>query len=280
MTFTWTGHGEEPPPSAAPGLGGWLRVIRRGGALAMVLVAGVVLMLLVRGVERPLFGLGRPWTPYITQWVCRAAFVILGIRHDTRGQPMQAHGAVVANHSSWLDIFALNARKRIYFVSKSEVAGWPGIGTLARITGTVFINRTPKEAKSQRDMFEARLQAGHKLLFFPEGTSTDGMRVLPFKSTLFQAFFSQNIIHDLHIQPVTVIYRAPRAEDPRFYGWWGDMEFGTHLLKTLAAKRQGGVTVVYHPPVRVEAFADRKALAAHVEEVVRSAMPEDRRAPG
>lgn len=280
MTFTWKEGGGGPPPQVRPGVGGWLRVFGRGGALAVLLVSGVVVMLLVRGVERPVFGVGRPWTPHITQWVCRGAFVIMGLRHETRGQPMREHGAVVANHASWLDIFALNARKRIYFVSKSEVAGWPGIGTLARITGTVFINRNPKEAKSQRDMFETRLLAGHKLLFFPEGTSTDGMRVLPFKSTLFQAFFSQNIVHDLHIQPVTVIYRAPQGEDPRFYGWWGDMELGAHLLKTLAAKPQGGVTVVYHPPVRVDAFADRKALAAHVEQVVRDAMPEDRRAFG
>lgn len=280
MKFTWNDDPDGTSSAAPLGPGGWLRVIARGGVLAGVLVSGVVLMLMMRGVERPLFGLGRPWTPHITQWVCRVAFVILGMRHETRGQPMQAHGAVVANHSSWLDIFALNARKRIYFVSKSEVAGWPGIGTLARITGTVFINRTPKEAKAQRDMFEARLKAGHKLLFFPEGTSTDGMRVLPFKSTLFQAFFSQNIVHDLHIQPVTVIYHAPPGQDARFYGWWGDMEFGTHLLKTLAARRQGTVTVLYHPPVRVDAFPDRKALAAHVEEVVRAAMPEDRRAAG
>ncbi len=280
MTFTWNDDGGDPPNGAAPGLGGWLRVIGRGGALAVVLVSGVVLMVLVRGLERPVFGLGRPWTPHITQWVCRVALMILGLRHDTRGDPMTRHGAVVANHSSWLDIFALNARKRIYFVSKSEVAGWPGIGTLARITGTVFINRTPSEAKSQRDMFEARLQAGHKLLFFPEGTSTDGMRILPFKSTLFQAFFSKDIVADLYIQPVTLIYHAPPGEDPRFYGWWGDMDFGTHLLKTLAAKRQGRVMVVYHPPVKVDAFADRKALAAHVETVVRGAMPEDRRAPG
>jgi lyso-ornithine lipid O-acyltransferase len=97
---------------------------------------------------------------------------------------MQHKGALVANHASWLDIFTLNACDRIYFVSKSEVAGWPGIGWLARATGTVFINRQGREAQMQKLLFEARLRAGHRLLFFPEGTSTDGQRVLDFKSTL------------------------------------------------------------------------------------------------
>ncbi len=124
---------------------------------------------------------------------------------------MHEKGAVVANHSSWLDIFTLNASQRIYFVAKSEVSGWPGIGWLARATGTVFITRKGTEAKRQQDLFEARLRAGHQLLFFPEGTSTDALRVLPFKPTLFQAFFTHGLDRVLFIQPVTVVYHAPPA---------------------------------------------------------------------
>jgi 1-acyl-sn-glycerol-3-phosphate acyltransferase len=119
--------------------------------------------------------------------------------------------------------------------------------------------------------------AGHKLLFFPEGSSTDGMRVLAFKSTLFQAFFSQKLEHAIHVQPVSVIYEAPKGQDPRFYGWWGDMDFGTHLVRVLAVRHQGRVRVVYHAPARVDAFADRKALAAWAEAQVRAGMPEARR---
>ncbi len=278
MTLTW--NSGSPPPRAPLGPGGWARAALRGMVICAILMAGVLTTVAVRAVERPVHGVHRPWSPFVTQWVCRAVFFVLGMRHESEGQPMRQAGAVVANHASWLDIFALNARKRIYFVSKSEVAGWPVIGTLAKITGTVFINRDPKEAKAQQEMFEARLLAGHKLLFFPEGTSTDGMRVLPFKTTLFQAFFAQNLLHEMHVQPVTVIYSAPPGEDARFYGWWGDMEFGPHLLKILAARRQGGVKIVYHQPVRVDAFTNRKALAAHVEQVVREGMPPDRRAAG
>ena len=77
----------------------------------------------------------------------------------------------------------------------------------------------------------------------------------------------------MRIQPVTVVYHAPDGEEARFYGWWGDMEFGTHLLKTLAAPRQGSVEVIYHPPVRVADFPDRKSLARALEDAVRSAHP-------
>ena len=256
-----------------PGFAGWGRVVLRGGVLWLVTYGCLVLLLLVRLLERPLFGLQRPITPHITQFVCRAAFVILGMRFTTRGTPMRGRGAVVANHASWLDIFTLNAPQRVYFVSKSEVAGWPGIGWLARATGTVFIQRKGSEALAQKNLFEARLRAGHHLLFFPEGTSTDGLRVLPFKSTLFAAFFADGLDRILQIQPVTVIYTAPPDEDPRFYGWWGDMSFGPHLLKILAARRQGGVEVVFHPPVAVADFPDRKALAAQCEATVRNAFP-------
>jgi len=248
-------------------------VALRGVTLAALVTLGVVSMALIRLIERPVFDVHRPCTPWITQLVCRGAFAILGMRHETQGERMAQPGAVVANHASWLDIFALNARKRIYFVSKSEVAGWPGIGLLAKITGTVFIARDPKQAKVQQAVFEERLLAGHKLLFFPEGTSTDGLRVLPFKSTLFQAFFTPGLQHALYIQPVTVIYTAPQGEDARFYGWWGNMDFGSHLVRTLAVRRHGAVKVIYHQPVKVDSFANRKALTAHVEEVVRSGMP-------
>lgn len=259
-----------PILTAKPGPLGWALVVLRGLTLGLITYGGLVLLLLLRLIERPFFGQARPITPFITQAVCKAAFQILRLPLTVTGTPMQQKGAVVANHSSWLDIFALNAVQRIYFVSKSEVAGWPGIGWLARATGTVFIARKGTEAKLHQELFEARLRAGHKLLFFPEGTSTDAIRVLPFKSTLFQAFYTHGLDHIMHIQPVTVIYHAPQGEDPRYYGWWGDMAFGPHLLMTLAARRQGRVEVIFHPEVPVDAFAGRKELAAHCERVIRA----------
>ncbi len=267
---TW--DSDTHPPHPAMGAGAWLRVVGRGLPLAVLVFGCLAVLLLVRLIERPLYGARRPVTPYITQFVCRSAFVLLGMGYRVEGEVMVGPGAVVANHSSWLDIFALNARKRIYFVSKAEVAKWPGIGWLARATGTVFIQRDRRTASAQVAVFQDRLALGHKLLFFPEGTSTDGQRVLPFKPTLFAAFFAPGLRKTLSIQPVSVVYREPTGADARFYGWWGDMEFGPHLLSTLAARRQGSVTVIYHAPVRVADFGDRKALASALETTVRDGL--------
>ncbi len=250
---------------------GWLRIVLRGTALFVLVFGGLILLLLTRLIERPIYGLHRPITPYITQFVCRNAFRILGMRIAITGTPMLERGAVVANHSSWLDIFSLNAAKRIYFVSKSEVASWPGIGWLARATGTVFIERNPARARMQTELFQDRMLAGHKLLFFPEGTSTDGLQVIPFKTTLFQSFFAPELRDEIKIQPVSVIYHAPDGMDPRFYGWWGSMEFGTHLLATLAPARSGSVEVIYSVPLKVADYENRKTLAAACEAAVRSA---------
>jgi len=248
-----------------------LRVVVRGLILGILTFGCLLILLLVRLVEGPLFGTARPVTPYITQFVCRSAFVILRLPLVVRGQPMTAKGAVVANHSSWLDVFALNAAQRVYFVAKSEVAGWPGIGWLARATGTLFINRKSAEARHHQDVFEERLKAGHRLLFFPEGTSTDAIRVLPFKPTLFQAFYTDGLRQVMNIQPVTVVFHAPKGEDSRYYGWWGEMDFASHLVKILATARQGRVEVIFHPEVPVAAFENRKALAAYCERVIRNA---------
>lgn len=267
MSGSWVEDDFAHPPI---GFGGWTRVILRGGVLGGVTFGGLAILMLLRLIERPLFGNRRPVTPHITQFVCRCAFWIMGIGLRIQGRPMQQRGAVVANHASWLDIFALNAAQRVYFVSKSEVERWPGIGWLARATGTVFIARKSAEAKLQQGVFEARLREGHRLLFFPEGTSTDTLRVLPFKPTLFAAFYTHGMEHVMHIQPVTVIYHAPNGADARFYGWWGDMDFASHLKRVLAAPHHGSVDVILHDALAVDDFANRKALAAACEAVIRA----------
>ncbi|SOB93105.1 lysophospholipid acyltransferase family protein [Rhodobacter maris] len=264
--------GDEPPAPAPLTPAGGLRLVVRGVSMVVVLLAGLALLLGLRLIERPLHGAARPWTPAITTAVCRICIALMGLRYRVQGQPMHHIGAVVANHSSWLDIFALNACQRVYFVSKAEVARWPFIGWLAQATGTVFIRRDPREAKAQQALFEARLRAGHHLLFFPEGTSTDGRRLLPFKTTLFQAFYTHGLDKVMQIQPVSVVYHAPAGEDPRYYGWWRDMGFGPHLMKVLAAPRQGAIEVVFHAPLDVSAFPSRKELAAACERRVRAGL--------
>jgi len=268
---TWDSpDGAAPPVRIGPA--GWLRVAGRGLLLGATVFGGLAVLLLARLVERPLCGLRRPVTPWITVAVCRASLRLLGLRAGWHGQPMSGRGALVANHVSWLDIFALNAATPVYFVAKSEVGGWPGIGWLARATGTLFIRRDPREAQAQTLLFEARLRAGHRLCFFPEGTSTDGLRVLPFKPTLFAAFFAHGLGEILSVQPVSLNYRAPPGQDARFYGWWGDMSFGAHLLAVLSAPRQGEVEVVFHPPLPVADHPGRKELARAAETAVRGGL--------
>lgn len=260
----WLAARVDLPP---PGLGGWMRVLWRGGLLAVVCYGGLALLLVLRLIERPLCGAVRPVTPWITVGVCRVAVRLLGLALHVRGQPMLARGAMVANHAGWLDIFTLNAVQPVYFVSKAEVAGWAGIGVLARATGTVFITRKAALAAAQAQMLAKRLVVGHRLLFFPEGTSSDGQRVLPFKPALFGAFFADGLRADMSVQPVSVVYRAPAGQDARFYGWWGDMAFAPHLLQVLAHPG-GSVEVTLHDAVRVVDFADRKALAGYCEGVI------------
>jgi len=270
MSGTWFPKEESPPVPVGPM--GWLRVVGRGIPMILVILFGLLILMMIRLIERPICGLNRPVSPYVTQLVCKTALAIMGMRLIVRGDRMTCKGAVVANHASWLDIFTLNAAKRIYFVAKVEVASWPLIGWLARATGTVFIARRSLDAKIHLDILDARLNAGHKLMVFPEGTSTDGLRVISFKSTLFEAFFTQSLREVLHIQPATVKYSAPAGQEDRFYGWWGDMDLAPHLLKILAVRRQGSVEIIYHAPVAVADFDGRKSLARYCEDTVRSGM--------
>ncbi|EBA09001.1 lysophospholipid acyltransferase family protein [Sagittula stellata] len=268
MSYTWAG--DEPPSHPPFTLCERLRVAWRGTLIALVLVIGLLLMMLLRLVERPMHGMDRPWTPHITRAVCRIVLRIMGLKVRASGSPPATRGALVANHSSWLDIFVLNSRQTVYFVSKAEVAGWPGIGLLARATGTVFITRDRRDAAAQTALFRERLIHGHRLLFFPEGTSTDGRRVLTFRTPLFAAFFDDALVHETSVQAVSLAYRAPDGADPRFYGWWGDMDFAPSLARVLAQRQQGTVEVVCHPALRVDGFANRKSLAHALEAQVRA----------
>ncbi|SEN26161.1 lyso-ornithine lipid acyltransferase [Loktanella fryxellensis] len=243
-------------------------MLRRAVPMVAVIFGGLIAALLLRPLERLRHGDGRPWTAGLTVGVCRVALRLLGLKQDRRGTPLQSGGAWVANHVSWLDILVLNAGGRVVFVSKAEVARWPGIGWLARATGTVFVTRDRRAAAADVARLRSRLAQGQVLMFFPEGTSTDGLRVLPFKPTLLAPLIAAG----LPVQAVTLTYRAPAGADPRIYGWWGDMDLGPHLLATLAHRRQGTVTVTYHAPRPTTPGDDRKDLAHHLMQDVKSAL--------
>jgi 1-acyl-sn-glycerol-3-phosphate acyltransferase len=175
----------------------------------------------------------------------------------------------VCNHSSWLDIPAIGGRIPARFVSKDDVAAWPIIGTIARLGRTVFVSRSRAGTLRERDAMQRALAAGDDLLLFPEGTSSDGSRVLPFRSAFFAAAFGGT---KPLIQPVSVVYdrlaglpvgHASRA----VFAWYGDMSLVPHFWQ-LAQWRGKRVTLLFHTPLDPADFADRKALAQATWQVV------------
>lgn len=246
---------------------GWLRVILRFIPCALVIMILMMPLSLLRVV-----GLWRAGQ-FVVCFACWSCLKILGMPLIIKGLAMKHAGVVVANHSSWLDILTLNTSQKVFFVAKSEVRNWPAIGAMARVVGTVFIKRKRVDAKVQHDLFLDHATKGHKLLFFPEGTSTDGCHVLPFRSSLFQAFFAADLIDLMWVQPVTVLYFAPKGQRADFYGYWGEMEMLDHMIHVLSQPKQGRVEVVFHAPLKIADFTDRKALANAAYASVAGGMP-------
>ena len=210
--------------------------------------------------------------------VCR----LFGIRITRVGTPAQGGVLMAANHSGWLDIPIMTAVSPVSFVAKAEVGQWAFFGTLARLQRTIFIRRARSKAAEDRDNIRRRLLAGDALVIFPEGTSTDGNRVLGFRSALLSAAelavgedASHHVRH-AQVQPVSIayvgLYGIPMGRENRpFFAWYGDMELVPHLWEAL----QSGpldVTVEFHPPLTVDEAGDRKGLAIRCEAAVRSGL--------
>ncbi len=269
MSLTWTGEDPAPPP--APGALGRVRMVLRGASLLFVTYFGMIFVLILNAANR---GRHTGTAHSITCLWGRICLRLCGVRLKPVGVPMSHHGAVVSNHVGWIDIFTLLSADRVHFVSKAEVARWPVVGVLSRQIGTVYIDRRRTAAKKQEAELARRLDAGDRLCFFPEGTSTDGRRVLEFRSTLFAALFSVARETDIWVQPVTLVYRPQEGLEDRFYGWWGDMALGPHLKAVFSLSTRGVVEVVHHTPLRVRDYPDRKALALAAESAVRRGMIE------
>lgn len=198
---------------------------------------------------------------------------ILGFEVTVTGTPSPLPATLfVANHTSYVDIEILGGVVEASFVAKSEVAGWPIFGWLARLQRTVFVDRRAHTTHRQRDVLVERLKAGDRLILFPEGTSDDGNRVLPFKTALFAAVHGTHFERPVTVQPVSIAYLRldgiPIGRHHRpFFAWYGDMDLVTHLWAMLGLGHVN-VAVEFHPPVNAEDFPTRKALAEHCWHVV------------
>ena len=197
---------------------------------------------------------------------------LLGVKVRVVGAPAHRTSdgrpvVFVSNHSSWLDVPVLGAELEACFIAKEEIARWPLIGWIAGLGRTVYVRRQRTSTARERDEMRRRLARGDSLILFPEGTTSDGSRVLPFRS----AFLSVAQLPATAdgkppiVQPVSVVYDrlaflpAGRASRPLF-AWYGDMDFGTHFWR-LAQHRGLRATVLLHTPLDPVAYPSRKALA-------------------
>lgn len=196
----------------------------------------------------------------------RGAARIVGLRIDVTGAPPAGPFFLVANHLSYLDVIVLGATLRATFVAKADVAAWPLIGWLCAAVGTVFLDRTRKrDLLRVLPLLERRLGDGGGVVVFPEGTTSDGSGVLPFRSPLFAAAVRGGL--PVHLAMLT--YETPAAaEHPaRAACWWGDMEFLPHLGALLRLPRcTARLTLVRHPI----ADSDRKRLARTARDTISS----------
>ncbi len=259
-----------------------LRLLRLGRRFVLVMgwtaIAGLVqsVMLMLPGRPKKLFAR--------TYWSVVAALLGVRVRMVGRvatgradGRPEAARRPVifVCNHSSWLDVPVLGGRLLACFVAKEEVGRWPVVGTVARLGRTIFVSRQRKATGRERDDMRLRLAAGDDLILFPEGTSSDGSRVLPFHSSFFAAAKPNGgrqecpapdcLANVPLIQPVSIVYDRlggmPVGRTARtVFSWYGDMDLASHFAR-LARWKGMRATVLLHPVLDPATFGSRKALS-------------------
>ena len=201
------------------------------------------------------------------------------------GLKVRVHGSLshkrplllASNHISWADIMVLGAKADVRFIAKAEVADWPGMGTIARLNRTVFVEREQKrKSGKQASEIAQRLIGGDALVLFPEGTTADGNFLLPFKSTLFGAakLALDADAETVYIQPVALAYTRlhglPLGRYRRlFLSWTGDIGLLPSLLEMLS-QRAMDVELHFGEPVPFTSDSNRKEIAREVENSVRT----------
>lgn len=250
-------------------------------ALALIVVGLVTIVLMPVQVLALRTGWPDPaWAPGFFHRVTARA---VGLRIRVVGAPDRRRPLMLAsNHVSWADIVVLSTLAKVSFVAKSEMAGWPVIGTLARLQRSIFIEREKKgKAGEQAGEIAARMARGDVIVLFPEGTTADGNFLLPFKTTLFGAAQlargpaqTDGRMATVFVQPVSIAYvrvnGIPMGRRHRgLVSWIGDTDLVPHLLGVL---REGAVDVEvrFGEAVAFDEGTDRKQVARLVEAQVRT----------
>lgn len=224
----------------------------------------------------------KAWPHWVHKSMCNA----LDINVKTYGHPLEGSPTLfVSNHVSYLDIIILGHVIKGCFVAKRDMIDWPVLGYLSTLQRTIFVDREKRsEVHLQREEMQDRIKGGDSLILFPEGTTSDGGTVLPFKSSLFGV--TENYIHpqlnekgrpiELMVQPVTLIYRrinsmpTNRMNRPGV-AWYGDMEIGPHFRNFLKLNSVD-VEIHFNEPVSRNLFKTRKELAAYCQRTIEKHM--------
>lgn len=201
------------------------------------------------------------WPRFFLQWFGEA----LGLDVRIEGTPIRRDVLYVANHVSWLDILALGGATPTWFISKSDVGDWPLVGMLARIGGTIFIDRESRRAAhGQVDQLGRALLGGHPITLFPEGTTGDGTTLFPFRPALFASVAPPP--RGIAVQPVAIDYGHAAAE----ISWTGDEALGPNAKTVLARPAALICTLRFLPPLVPS--DDRKRLAADAQAAIAEAL--------
>lgn len=244
-----------------------------------ILLAFIVLTLMLLPFQLASIVLGLRLQRTLPHWYHRMLCALIGVRiREIGARSADSPALILSNHVSWLDICVISALSPVVFVAKSEVAGWPVFGWLARLQRTIFINRQARHqtGAASREI-AGRLLGGDAVVLFAEGTSSDGIRVLPFRSSLVGAVHHAlgNSTQHTHVtvQPMSLAYLnlggVPMGRGLRQrVAWYGDAELIPHLLAVLASGAVE-VTVSWGEAVAYDMSADRKAITRDAERSVR-----------
>lgn len=242
-----------------------LRLMGRG-ALASYCIFGCLIDFAGHGMVGRLNTRSR--ASILQRW-SRRLLSFIGVKIHINGQIPQ-RGLIVSNHLSYLDILVFSAVSDCVFVSKREVKSWPGIGWISSLSGTIYIDRNRRtDTHSVQEQMQAPLSSGMRLVLFPEGTSSDGSRVLHFHSSLFQPAVDLKI----PITAAALEYFLGDGNAAHEACYWGDMTLLPHLLNLLT-KKEVQARVSFSPEHMT--FNDRKEAArvmqARVEQLSAAAV--------
>ncbi|MZR62367.1 1-acyl-sn-glycerol-3-phosphate acyltransferase [Alcanivorax sp. DP30] len=211
--------------------------------------------------------LGAFWAPQqprvlaAKQRWCQRFLRILGVELTVTGTAQGGSVFLVSNHVSWLDIPVIASQRHLYFLSKAEVGDWPLIGHLARAVGTLFIKRGSGESSNKAKEIACRLQQGHTVLVFPEGTTTDGANLRRFFPQLFDA----PLLAGVPVQPLAIRYLDSMGAPDLSMAFVGDDAFHLHLWSMLLRR---DIRIRLHFCEVLAAEGDRKVLCNTTRESI------------